>query len=81
MSDHETYSRLGHLESKVENQADILREVKATVESVEKQTNEIKITLARNEGGKKALFGLLTAAGVLGALMDKFITWLKLPLP
>jgi len=54
--------RLAKLESELVNVRDDMHEVKADVKNILQQINRL-------DGGKRALWALLTAAGLLGGLI------------
>jgi hypothetical protein len=74
----EVFSRLGKLEARDDAQDVTLVDVKKDVEEIKSSVRAIELQLAEKRAGTKYLIMVLTLAGMVGALIDRFISWLKL---
>jgi hypothetical protein len=74
----EVFSRLGKLEARDDAQDVTLLDVKKDVEIIKTSVRSIELQLAEKRAGTKYLILVLTLAGMIGALIDRFVAWLKL---
>lgn len=70
MNDSQIHRDIARLQAEVESQHEVLNETRADVKAMKSQLDQMK-------GGKAALFGLLSFAGGLGAVITHAIHWLR----
>lgn len=79
MADSQSIDReLGRIEAQQNSQDAALIEIKQQIAALSLKVDTLVQAESGRSGGSKYLLLLLTGASLLGAVIDRFITWVKL---
>ena len=67
---------LGRIEANQVNTDKVILEIKHELEKVRESLSSLQRAEDRRTGGVKFLMAMLTAAGMIGAVLDRLFSWL-----